>query len=151
MARSSSPQARPCRWRSPRPWRWPRCTRPSCPPPRPVPPPGRLPAARCAAGHRRGAGAAGDRAPAAGASLRRAGEHHRQDRADDGRLATAETALQDARKEEARTARAEAATARRELATATRTGKGLATATRRADRAAAKLADLVYAARQAEA
>jgi hypothetical protein len=70
------------------------------------------------------------------------------------RLADAETALQDARKDEARTeraaaraaarvttARTTAATARRELATATRTGKGLATATRRADRAAARRLD----------
>jgi hypothetical protein len=80
------------------------------------------------------------------------------------RLADAETALQDARKDEARTeraaaraaarvttARTTAATARRELATATRTGKGLATATRRADRAAARLAELTETGRQAKA
>jgi len=80
------------------------------------------------------------------------------------KLAEAETTLQDARKIETRAARAAeraagrvtaartiAAIARRELRTAIRTGQGVAAATRRADRANTKLADLVAAAKQAKA
>lgn len=78
-------------------------------------------------------------------------------------LAEAEVTLQAARKTETRAAsaaaraaarvtaaRTAASGARRELRTATRTGQGLATATRRADRADAKLATLTAAAQDAK-